>query len=83
MKNKSLIIIVISLFFIAGLVGAEKKISSAQNANVESERLIRGVLIPYSELEPRLGRMDAYRPIYIKKVDLQKSVLENPLRRTE
>ena len=83
MKNKSLIIIVISLFFIAGLVGAEKRITSTENAHVESERLVRGVLTPYSELGSRFGRMDTYRPIYIKKIDLQKSGLENPLRLTE
>tara|TARA_B100001094_G_scaffold40487_1_gene35166 strand:- start:8914 stop:9138 length:225 start_codon:yes stop_codon:yes gene_type:complete len=73
MKNKSLIIIVISLFFIAGIFGAEKRVTGINNFPTESERLISGVLTPYSELGSRIGRMDTYRPIYIKKLDPQKN----------
>jgi len=73
MKNKSLIIIVISLFFIAGLFGAEKTKSSTNDFPVESERLVSGILTPYGEMGFKAGFMDAYRPIYTKKLDHQKS----------
>lgn len=83
MKNKPLIIIVISLFLIAGVLGSEKRRIKSGNIPSESVRTINVELTPYKNIGSKLDLIDTYRPIYIRRLDLQKSGLENPLRLTK
>lgn len=83
MKNKPLIIIVISLFLIAGVFGSEKRRIKSGNIPSESVRAINVELTPYKNIGSKLDLIDTYRPIYIRRLDLQKSGLENPFKLTE
>ena len=83
MKNKPLIIIVISAFLIAGIFGSEKRLIKPSDISRESSRAIKVELTPHNDIRYRLGLIDSYRPIYTRRLDLQKNELENPLRPTE
>lgn len=83
MKNKPLIIIVISAFLIAGIFGSEKNLVKPSDISRESSRTIKVELTPHKDIGYKLGLIETYRPIYTRRLDLQKSELENPLRQTE
>ena len=83
MKNKPLIIIVISVFLIAGILGSEKKLVEKSRVSNEASRTIKVELTPYNHVGSRLGFIDSYRPIYTKKLGHRKSVSESPLRQSE
>lgn len=83
MKNKSLIIIVLSLFFVAGIYDAEK--SYAKNKVEDHTKKFRILLqeTPFNRMDEDSHKTYFYRPIYIKAPDLQKSKEKNlttPLR---
>lgn len=83
MKNKPLIIIVISVFLIAGILGSEKKLVKSSDIYHKSPKPIKVELTPYNDIGSKIGLIDTYRPIYTRRLDLQRSVLESPMRQIE
>ena len=83
MRNKSLIIIVLSLFFIASIYGADKSYAGSKNQISHDNNILSASLTPYKKLGMRIEKTEFYRPLYIIVSDRQKSEeksLTKPLR---
>lgn len=80
MKNKSLIIIVISLFFIAEIYGSDKSYGNISETLSAESRIIPESISPYVNLSMNLDYGGFYRPIYVKQLGLQKNEEESPKR---
>lgn len=83
MRNKSLIIIVLSLFFIASIYGADKSYAGGKSQISHNNNILSASLTPYKKLGMRIERTEFYRPLYIIVSDRQKSEeksLTKPLR---
>jgi len=83
MRNKSLIIIVLSLFFIGSIYGADKSYAGSKGQVVHEKNILSASLTPYKKLGIKIEKTEFYRPIYIRESDHQKSEERNqtiPLR---
>lgn len=76
MENKSLIIIVLSLFFIGSIYGADKSYAGSEG-RVTHDNILSVSLTPYKKLGLKIEKTEFYRPIYIRESGHQKSEERN------
>lgn len=78
-----MIIIALSLFFIASIYGADKSYAGGKNQISHDSSILSASLTPYKKLGMRIEKTEFYRPLYIIVSDRQKSEERNqtiPLR---